>query len=221
MVRFRNLAEYLRNWRLEIASKRIVEDVLPIPVYIMGAAEAGDTVPTIATAAGELDVVEASAVGISSYTRNTYRYLQDGLPLVSDATGAVTGDGIGWTPFLPQTVAADGAGNPGAAAFDPAAVAGDFIDLMVWMTADTVAGANEYVFRFRTDPLAAGGGIAPTDPAWAAVQIPIPANGTTPGNTYGHRIITTVANEQVGIAEGVNGDWPFNAQVTFYGFYRY
>ena len=125
-----------------------------------------------------------------------------------------------WRPITPQTVTADGAGNPPATALIPLA-AGDKIDVMLWMTVDTVAAGGQYIFRLHTDPLGAVGGISPVVPDWTAVVIPMGARETTPGNTYGHRVITDVVASAFGIANGVNADWPIGAQVTFFGFYRY
>ncbi|GAG66428.1 unnamed protein product, partial [marine sediment metagenome] len=127
---------------------------------------------------------------------------------------------LGWIPILPQTVTAGAGGAPPATALI-ALNAGDLIDVMIWMTCDTVAGADQYEFDFRTDPLAAVGGIAPVDPDWTAIEIPMPANGTTPAHTYGHRMITTVVASAFGIADGAALDWPNDSKVTFTGFYRY
>ena len=123
-------------------------------------------------------------------------------------------------PITPQTVTADGAGEPPATQLVPLN-AGNLIDVMIWMENDLAAGAGEYIHRFRTDPLAAVGGIAAVDPVFAAVVIPTPANGVTPQHAYGHRMITTVVSNAYGIANGAIGDWPLNANVSYSGFYRY
>lgn len=71
----RNLAEYLRNWRLTLARKLMVDDVPPQPVYIVGANDGADAVPSIVNAAGEM--TEASATVIQTMTqsiRNTTSY---------------------------------------------------------------------------------------------------------------------------------------------------
>ena len=55
----RNLAEYLRNWRLGLTRKIMVDDVPPLPVYIMGVNDGADALTTTLPIDGT--VVEASA----------------------------------------------------------------------------------------------------------------------------------------------------------------
>ena len=104
----------------------------------------------------------------------------------------------------------------------PTAPSGSVLKLCSYCpAADTVSAGGQYIFRLHTDPLGAVGGISPVVPDWTAVVIPMGARETTPGNTYGHRVITDVVSSALGVANGVNADWPNGAQVTFFGFYRY
>jgi len=139
-------------------------------------------------------------------------------PLVWTAEGIITTGNV-WIPFTPVTVTADGAGNPPATVIVPL-VAALRLDVMVWMSNDDASGAGQHIHNFRTDPLAAVGGITPVIPPWADVQIPVPAGGSGPPNTYGHRMVTDTVASAFGIAEGANADWPNAASVTYYGFYR-
>lgn len=164
-------------------------------------------------------MLEDNSSTISSRLSTVLQRQISGMPLTVTAAGDAA-DGNAWIPIIPNAVAADGAGLPAAAEL-VAPSAGDRIDVMLWMTVDTIFGANQYQFDFRTDPLGAGTGPNATNPAWVAVEIPLLAGQTTPGNTWGHRFFTTVDAEGFGIADGANGDWPNNAQVSFYGFYRY
>ena len=200
-----------------------------MPVVLVNTMGSGGELLFGATATGGPVITEASAAAIlatglaAEIDLDDIAYMNRNQTVLAwTAAGGAVLDNIDvpWVPFIPQTITADGAGNPAAAAFVPGNP-GDLIDVMIWCQNDIVAGANEYVFRFRTDPLAAGGGIVAVNPAWAAVEIPLPVNSITPMNPYGHRMITTVVAEAFGFAEGINGDWPFNAAVTFYGFYRY
>jgi hypothetical protein len=168
-----------------------------------------------------MPVTDAGVQGGTDYLGALTRGMSNANPLIWDATGTiVNGAYTAWVPFLPVTVTADGAGNPPATVIVPLS-AGYIIDVMIWAQVDTVAGAGQYAFDFRTDPLAAVGGIDVVDPDWTNIIIPILAAGVTPINTWGHRMITTVGDSAFGIAEGANGDWPNGAVVVFYGFYRY
>ena len=214
----RGLREYLSRFRISRVEDRMIEDVPPIPVIIVGHAQTADTVVRQAVnAAGE--VTEASAAASSNVLAQIREYLET-FPFNSDSDGGLHTTGGPWIPFAPITVTADGAGNPPATQLAPLN-AGNFIDVMIWMENDLAAGAGEYIHRFRTDPLGAVGGIAAVDPVFAAVVIPTVANSITPKHAYGHRMITTVVANAYGIADGANGDWPLNANVTYSGFYRY
>lgn len=174
------------------------------------------------TADGSIPVIDAFVEARGATNSAILFDIEESLhanPLAWLASGDIYTAGP-WVPIIPNAIAADGAGLPAAAAF-VAGSAGDRIDVMLWMTVDTIFGANQYQFDFRTDPLGAATGPNATNPAWVAVEIPLLAGQTTPGNTWGHRFFTTVDGEAFGIADGANGDWPNNAQVSFYGFYRY
>ena len=195
----------------------------PSPVLQMGNMDlAGRIRPNVTNAAGA--ITEASAAGISALV-SQLRDLQRGMvgndPWQWTAGGVRIEDAraVNIIPFAPVTVTADGAGNPPATAIIPL-VAALNLDVMLWMVPDDDSGAGQYIHRFRTDPLAAVGGISAVDPAWAAVVIPAVAGIVSPPNTWGHRIMTDTVASAFGIADGVNGDWPNAASVTYYGFYR-
>ncbi|GAH28186.1 unnamed protein product, partial [marine sediment metagenome] len=51
---------------------------------------------------------------------------------------------------------------------------------MLWWTVDTVAAAGQYEHNFRTDPLAAVGGVDVVDPDWTNIILPAAAGETQP-----------------------------------------
>ncbi|GAH04439.1 unnamed protein product, partial [marine sediment metagenome] len=167
---------------------------------------------------------EASAVAAYAalgYTRNLLRGVY---PLATRADGVnLTGAEAGvaaWVPILPVVVTAGAGGAPPATVF-VALAAGDLIDVMLWWQVDTVSAAGQYEHNFRTDPLAAVGGVAPVDPDWTNIILGCAAQETQPQTTYGHRMTTTAVANAFGIADGVAADWPNDANVIFWGFYRY
>lgn len=193
-----------------------------MPTILVGAAAVGaaDEVVRIISAAGEF--TEVSGANISVNTAQTWQITRNQSPLSYDSAGVERmGAGVGaWTPILPQTVTAGAGGAPPATALIPLA-AGDLIDVMLWWTVDTVAAAGQYEHNFATDPLGAVGGVDVVDPDWTAIILPAAAGETQPGTTWGHRMITTVVASAFGIANGAAADWPNDANVIFYGFYRY
>ena len=199
----------------------MIEDKPPIPVIVVGQAQADDTIPRqVVNAAGEVTGVYDATINSRNLITNRAMSLIS--PLACTAAGAnLVGEAIfSWIPITPVTVTADGAGEPPATQLVPLN-AGNLIDVMIWMENDLAAGAGEYIHRFRTDPLAAVGGIAAVDPVFAGVVIPTVANSVSPKHAYGHRMITTAVSNAYGIADGAIGDWPLNASVSYSGFYRY
>lgn len=163
-------------------------------------------------------VIEDNSTTIKN-SLSTLQQLWNTTILESLADGSTSGKNTRWTAFVPVTVTADGTGIPPATVIVPL-VAALRLDVAIWMVNDDASGVGQYKHNFRTDPLAAVGGITPVLPPWTAVIIPAPAAGSSPPNTYGHRMLTDTIASAFGIADGAAADWPNAASVTFFGFFR-
>jgi hypothetical protein len=186
------------------------------PVLVLGHLKADGTI-AVGDASGNMPVTEENSASIKSGNTTRNNYMKGTEPLLYDAAGDLVASGTSeWIPITPVTVTADGAGNPPATEI-VALHATKEIDVMLFWTVDTVAGANQYQHNF----VEATAAPAVVIPDWTAIVIPVAANETQPGMPYGARMKTTNVNVNFGVANGANGDWPNAAKVTFWGYYRY
>ena len=208
---------------LENEQGQLVFPAPPTPVLQVGNVDSAGRVRQ-GSALGSMPVVEDSAAGIASntsdivYLRAYQRYPTN--PLGVTAAGVyLEGSNTPWFPITPVTATADGNGNPeaGAGVEIVPLSAGDRIDVALWWTVSLVAGAGEYIHRFRENTAAPG----PVIPPWVGVVLPVAARETQPNFPNGARMMTTTVAQNFGIADGANGDWPIAATVTYWGMFRY
>lgn len=185
----------------------------PSPTYQMGTMDSAGRF-RLGSATGEVPTAEANSAAIQTGIGNLDDTVRAGNPLCSTAEGVITGIEE-WFPITPVAVTADGAGNPPATEIIPLAVT-NRLDIMLFVGVDTVSAANQYLFNFRANTAAPVAVIPP----WADVEIPSAARGHHPDHTYGFRMTTPNDNENFGVADGANADWPNAATCIFTGFFR-